>query len=184
MAVRACATASVELGERLDRIGAARERGFQPAGGIGDAKCADRARRTLQRMRQRAASAGKRGERCRSGWPPGPKTSPAPRARGRRRPASCAGDGRYRSDRHRERAAAMASSRSVPGEAAWRNPISPADRSGSASFGQPITEMVNGTFGVRRKFACFWRKVAAIDAHRPRISRTRKALWRRAVNDD
>ncbi len=54
------------------------------------------------------------------------------------------------------------------------------------SFGQPITEMVNGTFCVIcRKFALFlaksclnWRR------RKPKILRTCKALPRRAVNDD
>ncbi len=51
IAVRACATASPEHGERPGRIVAVPDQGFQGFGRIGDRKCADRARRTLQRMR-------------------------------------------------------------------------------------------------------------------------------------
>ena len=51
-----------ELGQRLGRIAAAPDQGFQTAGGIGHAKRADRARRTLERMRQCARVGGQGGE--------------------------------------------------------------------------------------------------------------------------
>ena len=62
MAVRACCDGIIELGERLDRIVAVPHCGFQPSGGIGHSKCADRARRDLSayapaRLHRRASVA-------------------------------------------------------------------------------------------------------------------------------
>ena len=55
----------------------------------------------------------------------------------------------------------------------------------SGRFGQPITEMVNGTFGgLRRKFALFLTDKLPQSAVPPRILSVFKALSHKAVNDD
>ena len=53
-----------EVGERSGRVGAFRHDGFQPRGSRGHAECADRPRRTLQRVRERTRIRGHRGKRA------------------------------------------------------------------------------------------------------------------------
>ena len=64
MAVRACATASSSSASASGRIVTVPHCGFQTFGGIGHVKCADRARRAFQRMRQRAGIGGQDGQRA------------------------------------------------------------------------------------------------------------------------
>ena len=64
MAARASVTASIEPGKRRGGIVALLHRGFQACRGIGNGEGADRARRTLQRMRQRAGFRRQGGERA------------------------------------------------------------------------------------------------------------------------
>ena len=145
-----------EFGERSGRIEAPGDGRLQPGGGIGDGKSADRAGRALQRMRQRAGVRRHGGERARPVWPIGPRTSPTPPARGRRRRASCAGDVRNRSARRREPAAAMASILSVRDEAAWPKSGSPRRTdSGGGVFPSQSRQQLTERSRIRRNFDPF-----------------------------
>ena len=179
IAARASATAALSSSWHLRRSLALPDRGLQRLGAFGDAKRADGARRTLQRVRQRARLGRQRRELRRSGWSAWlanmPSTCALERGIAERHARQMREIDRTS---HRGRAAEMASIRSVVREAAcwcgWRPAFPVADSAGPTSQTQRwLTERL--TYPPRSS-PCFRPRVAAIYRFPQEISCTFNTL--------